>query len=81
MNKMSDINCAASVSYYSCVKALETMKMLVFGNLLLRLTVFPFFVLEGKQERDSWGIEFPVSIIFDELGPWSSASSVCASQP
>lgn len=53
MNKMSDVNGAASVSYYSCVKALETMKMLVFGNLLSRLTVFPFFVPEGKQERDS----------------------------
>lgn len=35
------------------LKALKTMKTLVFGNLLSKHTVFPFFVLEGKQERDS----------------------------
>lgn len=30
------------------LKALETMRTLVFGNLLSEHTVFPFFVLEGK---------------------------------
>lgn len=36
------------------LKALETMKKLVFGNLLSKHTVFPFFVLQGKQKkRDS----------------------------
>ena len=33
------------------IKALETMRTLVFGNLLLKHTEFPFFVLEGKAEE------------------------------
>lgn len=42
----------------------------------------PFFVPEGEVgEETPQGIEFPGSIISNESGPWSSASSVGASRP
>lgn len=64
------------------LKALETMKMLVLGNLFVgEHSVAILLCWRERQEWDSWDIEFPLSMIFDELGPWvAPAASVLASR-